>query len=434
MPNLTREQIEKRIILLMGSRSYRANPFAQAAERLGLQVVKGIDLPKELADYYKPTLPLQFADPDRATQDLVAYAKAQPVHTILAVDDDATVIAARACAELDMVHNSPDAAYAAKHKQVMRERLQRANVPSPRFQLFSANDDPDALAAEAAYPCVVKPTMLSASQGVIRANDPAEFVAAFKRTGAIIRATGAESNILVEDYIPGIEVALEGILSGGRLKLLALFDKPDPLVGPFFEETIYVTPSRLPRETQQAILDCAVRACAAIGLREGPIHAELRVNDAGPWVVEVAGRSIGGLCAKILRFGTEEMSLEELILRHAMGLDVAPLQREERAGGEPPMADNSFKVIGGVMMIPISCAGILNRVAGLEDACAVPGIEEIEISIPLKNPVVPLPEGNAYLGFIFARGESPERVEESLREAHHRLRFDIAPKISLMPG
>ncbi len=419
MPNLNREQIDKRIILLMGSRSYRANPFAQAAERLGLQVVKGIDLPKELADYYKPTLPLQFADPDRATQDLIAYAKAQPVPTILAVDDDATVIAARACAELDMAHNSPDAAYAAKHKQVMRERLRRANVPSPRFQLCSVDDSPEEIAAAAAYPCVVKPTMLSASQGVIRANDPAECTAAFKRTRSIIRATGAEPYILVEDYIPGIEVALEGILSGGHLKPLALFDKPDPLVGPFFEETIYVTPSRLAHETQQAILDCAARACAALGLREGPIHAELRVNDAGPWVVEVAGRSIGGLCAKILRFGTEEISLEELIIRQAMGLDIAPLQREDRAGG--------------VMMIPIPRAGLLNRVDGLEQAQAVSGIEEIEISIPLKNPIVPLPEGNTYLGFIFARGESPEQVEQALRESHHRLQFDIVPTISLAP-
>jgi biotin carboxylase len=242
MSNLTREQIENRIILLMGSRSYRANPFVQAAERLGLQIVRGIDLPKELADYYKPILPLQFADPDRAAQDLVAYAKAQPVHTILAVDDDATVIAARACAELDMTHNSPDAAFAAKHKQVMRERLQFANVPSPRFQLFSVESNPELLAAKVGYPCVVKPTMLSASQGVIRADDPSEFVAAFNRTCNIIRATGAEPNILVEDYIPGFEVAVEGILSGGRLKLLALFDKPDPLTGPYFEETIYVTP------------------------------------------------------------------------------------------------------------------------------------------------------------------------------------------------
>ncbi|MBI5652871.1 MAG: ATP-grasp domain-containing protein [Chloroflexi bacterium] len=354
---LTPEQIQNRIILLLGSRTYRANPFVDAAERLGLEIVKGINLPKELAEYYKPTLPLQFADPMRAADDVIAYAKQNPVRTILAVDDDASVIAARACEELDISHNSPDAAYAAKNKFAMRERLREQNVPSPRYRLFSIDDDPRAFAPSLDYPCVVKPTMLSASQGVIRANDPGELIAAFKRTRAIIRKTGSDPNILIEDYIPGIEVALEGILSGGRLHPLALFDKPDPLIGPFFEETIYVTPSRLARATQDAIFDGAMRACAAIGLREGPIHAELRVNDAGVWIVEVAGRSIGGLCAKILRFGTEEISLEELIIRQAMGLDVQSLARENRAGG--------------VMMIPIPSAGLLNGVAGIEAAKAI---------------------------------------------------------------
>ncbi len=432
--SVTPEQISKRIILLIGSRTYRANPFVEAAERLGLEVVKGIDLPKELADYYKPTLPLDFKDTERAAEDVIAYAKQNPVRTLLAVDDDATVIAARACEELDISHNSPDAAYAAKNKHIMRQRLSQAGVPSPDFGLFDTDDDPAHIAPSVKYPCVVKPLLLSASQGVIRANNPQEFVEAFNCTRMIVlnsastpspalprdTGEGEGGGILVEDYVPGFEVALEGMLAGGRLKLLALFDKPDPLEGPFFEETIYVTPSRLPQETQQAIFDCTARACAAIGLREGPVHAELRVNARGPWIVEVAGRSIGGLCSKILRFqieGLSGISLEELIIRHAMGLDVSPSQREDRAGG--------------VMMIPIPAAGILKGVEGIEKAKAVQGIEEIDITIPLNNLVVPLPEGNSYLGFIFARGEKPEQVEGALREAQRKLRFEIVPQIRL---
>ena len=224
--------------------------------------------------------------------------------------------------------------------------------------------------------------------------------------------------MLVEGYIDGFEVALEGILAAGHLKLLALFDKPDPLVGPYFEETIYVTPSRLPADTQAAITACAADACAALGLREGPVHAELRINADGPWLIEVAGRSIGGLCSKTLRFGTEDMSLEELILRRAVGMDVASLQRENRAGG--------------VMMIPIPAAGILKSVDGVEDALAVSGIEEVDITLPLQHPVVPLPEGASYLGFIFARGERPDEVEAALREAHRRLHFTIVPNMRLM--
>jgi formate-dependent phosphoribosylglycinamide formyltransferase (GAR transformylase) len=414
---------DRRIILLMPSLTYRATSFVAAAERLGLEVIRGLDMPKPLARFWKPTLPLDFRDLDQATRDLVVYARQYPVGAIIAVDDAATVLAALACAALGLPHNDPDAANAARDKHVMRSRLREAGVPSPRFALYHTDDDPEAIAPAVRYPCVVKPLLLSGSQGVIRADDPESFARAFRRVRAIVLGTGGEpgegrkGHLLVEDYVQGVEVALEGIMASGRLQVLALFDKPDPLEGPFFEETLYVTPSRLPAGAQQAIVACATAACAALGLREGPIHAELRLNEQGPWIVEVAGRSIGGLCSRILRFGTEGTSLEELIVRRAMGMEMGTTRREARAGG--------------VMMLPIPRAGILRGVDGLEEAQAVPGIEEIEITIPLKHPVVPLPEGSSYLGFIFARGERPGGVEEALREAHRRLRFHIAPRVVL---
>jgi biotin carboxylase len=266
---------------------------------------------------------------------------------------------------------------------------------------------------------VVKPLFLSASRGVIRANDPVEFVAAFHRLAAILRRPEVAAQggplarqILVETYIPGVEVAVEGLLSRGRLRVLAIFDKPDPLEGPFFEETIYVTPSRLSASVQQSIVACTAQAVATLGLEHGPIHAELRVNDQGPWILEVAPRSIGGLCSRALRFG-EGMSLEELILRHAMGLEVDSIIRERQAAG--------------VMMIPIPQAGVLREVRGQDEARAVPGIEEIRLTIPLGQEVVPLPEGWRYLGFIFARDDTPEQVEAALRDAHRRMTFIINP-------
>jgi len=420
---MTSEQPNRRIILLMPSLTYRSAAFVQAAEKLGLEVTRGLDMPKPLARYWQPTLPLDFRSPDRAVLDLVDYAHSNPVRAILAVDDAATVIAARACAALNLPHNTAAATQAARDKHLMRQRLEAATVPSPHFHRYHTDDDPQMFANDLSYPCVVKPTQLSGSQGVIRANNPEEFVRAFNRTRAIVLGTGGDPGqehkgyLLVEDYIPGVEVVVEGILSKGRLTTLAIFDKPDPLEGPFFEETIYVMPSRHTASAQQALLACAAEACAALGLQEGPIHAELRLNDAGPWIVEVAGRSIGGLCSKILRFGTEGVSLEELILYHAMGMDIPTLQRESRAGG--------------VMMIPIPKAGILKAVEGLEEAHAVQGIEEIEITTPLKHTLVPLPEGASYLGFIFARGDYPEEVEWALREAHRRLCFTIVPRIHL---
>jgi biotin carboxylase len=226
------------------------------------------------------------------------------------------------------------------------------------------------------------------------------------------------THILVESFIPGFEVALEGLLDRGRLHVLALFDKPDPLDGPFFEETIYVTPSRLPEAVQADIAASTARAAGALGLVRGPVHAELRVNEAGAWLVEVAGRSIGGLCSHTLRFGPG-LSLEELILRQAVGLDVEDVWRLQEGAR-------------GVMMIPIPEAGILKEVRGTEEARQVPGNESVEITAPLNYPLVPLPEGESYLGFIFASGSQPDRVEAALRQAHQRLQFRIEPMLPLL--
>ncbi len=403
----------------MGSATYRAGAFLQAARGLGLQVIAGVDLPPDLAPPRPDRLALSFGQPDAAVAALVDYARANPVGALLAVDDGATLIAARAAAALGLPHNALDAAYAARDKYVMRGRLAAGGAPIPAYRLYSTADDPDLLAREAPYPCVVKPTLLSGSQGVIRADNPAEFVAAFRRAAAIVRSASGqpEGALLVEHYIPGDEVVLEGLLAAGQLTVLALFDKPDPLVGPFFEETIYVTPSRLPAAVQQQIAVAAAQACAALGLREGPIHAELRVNERGPWIVEVAGRSIGGHCSRTLRFGAADASLEELIVRRAMGLP-APTWHQEGADG--------------VMMIPIPRGGILKRVDGVEAARAVPLIQDVQITAPCNHPLTPLPEGSSYLGFIFARGDTPAQVEAALRAAHSHLRVVTLPRLPVL--
>lgn len=288
------------------------------------------------------------------------------------------------------------------------------------FRDFSLQEAPEEIAQRVSYPCVLKPRRLSGSRGVIRANNPAEFLQAFYRLKRIVLSEGyaeEETTFLVEDFIPGVEVALEGILTHGALKVLTLFDKPDPLDGPFFEETIYTTPSRLSQEVQQAIAACVSTAASALGLRHGPVHAELRVNESGPWMLEIAGRSIGGLCSTILEFGSG-MCLEELILRHAIGEEIQTLERDTHATG--------------VMMIPIPSAGILKGVTGVEEAAAVPLITGVEITAKVHHPLVPLPEGASYLGFIFARGETPVQVEEALRQAHRCLHFEIRREIPVL--
>ena len=410
----------QRLLLLVSPTTYRAAAFTEAASRLDVELVRGIDVPDGLAELWDMPLAVDFTNVTSATEKIVAYAHLHPVDAIVAVDDGATLLAARAAAALGLPQHPPESAEAAQDKGIRRRLMSAANVPCPVFRRFPLSADPHDVAAQVQYPCVVKPLRLSGSRGVIRADDPDELVAAFLRLKRLLLGDGyalEATDILVEDFIPGVEVALEGLLTAGELHVLALFDKPDPLDGPFFEETIYVTPSRLPLETQAAIADCAARAAASIGLRDGPVHAELRVNERGPWMLEIAGRSIGGLCSTILEFGSG-MCLEELILRHALGREIPTFAREDSAAG--------------VMMIPIPRGGILREAHGVAEAEAVEHIEGVEISAKINSAVVPLPEGNAYLGFIFARASDPATVEAALREAHSKLSFHIAPTLPVM--
>jgi biotin carboxylase len=407
------------VLVLATTHSYRLEPFLAAARKLGVDVVRGLDVPPAHAAEGDGLLGLDFRSPERAAGQVQAHVLAgSRLAAVIPTDDAAVALAAHIAEAIDLPHNAVEAAEATRDKRVMRQAFARAGLPGPWVRPFTTADDPAALAGAARYPCVLKPACLSGSRGVIRADDPASFVAAFDRQRAILERAG-QRDALVEGYLPGDEYALEGVLSHGRLTALALFDKPDPLVGPFFEETLYITPSRAPAERQAAIFQAAQAMAAAVGLHEGAVHAEVRVNAGGVFPLEIAGRSIGGLCSQVLRFThTAAMSLEELILRQALGQDISRLTRETPAGG--------------VMMMPIPAAGTLTAVHGLEAARAVPGIESIEVTAPLGYPLVPLPEGESYLGFIFARGPSPGEVEAALRAAWAKLRFSIEPMLTVL--
>jgi biotin carboxylase len=415
------------LLLLVPTRSYREEDFLAAARRLGVEVVIGSDLCHTLEERLggvEGVVSLDYRRPERAAERIAAIARERPLAGVVAADDGTAVIAALACAKLGLPHNPPAAARRAGNKLLQRQALAAAGLPVPPFALHAIAAGAEvAAAATSRWPCVLKPLGLSASRGVIRADDPAAFVAAFRRIEALLRGARAERKaqeegagdaILVEGFVPGPEIALEGLLRGGALEVLAIFDKPDPLDGPYFEETLYVTPSRHPEPAQRAAADVIARAARALGLVEGPVHAELRLSPAGPVVLEVAARSIGGLCSRTLRFGAG-VALEELIVAHAVGAPLASLRRDARAAG--------------VMMLPIPRAGVLRGVEGVEDARGVPGVEDVVVTIPAGREVQPLPEGDAYLGFAFARGDTPAEVEAALRAAHARLRFDILPQL-----
>ena len=398
-----------RLLLLVPTNSYRVSDFLDAAQRLGVAVAVGSNRRQALEHLSDgQTVTIDFKNSKSGLRQILDYHQTRPLQGIVAVDEVSGVLAATAAKQLGLPHNEPDAIARTGNKFRLRECLAGAGLRQPQFELLSIADGASLAAKGRDYPCVLKPLNMAASRGVIRADDRDSFERAFDRVANIVGAP--DKNILVEDFWPGDEVAVEGLLSHGEFQCLAIFDKPDPLDGPYFEETVYVTPSRLSHDVQAAIIAETASAVSALGLGEGPVHAELRINQTGPWVIEVAARSIGGLCSRVLEFGAG-VRLEDIILRHALGQEIGGLSRERRAAG--------------VMMIPIPAGGRLEAVGGLKAAKRVSGIEEITITIARGSDIVPLPEGSQYLGFIFAKSETPDGVETALRRAHELLEFTI---------
>jgi len=404
-----------RLLLLIPTTSYRTHDFLDAANRLGVEVAVGSNQTSVLSAFAGGrTTQVDFVDPDRAVDQIEDFAARFPLAAIVGVDEGTTTIAALASDRLGLPHNHPEAVAAAANKYRFRQALTEPGLPQPVARLFSADEDPRTAARQInSYPVVLKPLALSGSRGVIRADDTQDFACAFERIRAILDETDeetglrAEPYVLVEDYLPGGEVALEGLLIGGRLHVLALFDKPDPMVGPTFEETILIAPSRLPKATQQLVCQRTEAAIRALSLTEGPVHAELRLTKAlGPVPLEIAARSIGGLCSRVLRFGAG-VSLEELIIQLALGRTPASLERE--------------RTPAGVMMLPVRRAGRMQEVRGQAEACAVPAIVKLRITVAPGTEIQPLPDGDRYFGFLFARADTPDEVEAALRQAYAHL-------------
>jgi biotin carboxylase len=412
-----------RLLILASKLGYQSRSFAEAARGLGLEVVFASDRCHQLEDPWSDgAIAVRFEQPKEAARRIVQQSLVRPVDGVIALGDRATTTAAYAARALGIPYNSPATVENCRSKLRQREVLRDAGLPVPGFFSFRLDKPLGKILPRVQFPCVVKPTRLAASQGVIRANNAEEFQAAVERIKTLLKSPEIQvsreeelDRLLVERYIPGAEVAVEGLLSRGKLRILAIFDKPDPLEGPYFEETIYVTPSRQPEETQDRIADCATATVRALGLTHGPIHAEFRVNEDGPWVLEAAPRPIGGLCSRVLRFGPERIFLEELLVRHAMKLPVSDLDREDEASG--------------VMMIPVPKSGLLEHVEGEEQARATPGVSDIQITARVHDFIASWPEGSSYLGFIFARRKSPSEVETALRSAHGLLKFEIVERL-----
>ena len=408
------------ILLIAPHGSYRTAPFLAAAADLDVDVLIASPGRNSIVSAYADGLHIDLRDPEAALLSILEQSRRRPFAAIIATDDGTTEIAALAARALHLPHNPPQAVRYTQRKDRARACLRAAGVPVPGYRVIDLGQDlqrPLASQLESVdFPCVAKPVSLSGSRGVIRADDLAGLRTALARIARILAGENDLTDderryVLVEDFIPGTEVAVEGLLDNGRLQLLAVFDKPDPLDGPYFEETYYITPSRLSARVQEQIREQVHAACSAYGLRQGPIHAECRMNAQGIWILEVAARTIGGLCARLLQVGTG-FGLEELVLTQVLGRPLAP------------PADMGA---AGVLMIPTTAAGILRRVEGQSAARKIPFIEEVMIYIREGYELVPWPEGSSYLGFIFSRASTPQQAEAALRAAYAQLNIVVAP-------
>ena len=417
------------VLLVAATTGYQLRSFGDASARLGVELVFATDRCHVLDDPWRDNaIPVRFHDEDGAVQAIKQAAVDRPLDGVVAVGDRPAVIAALVADQLSLQGNPPDAVRVASNKLLTRIRLREAGLPSPWFSSMPLDVPTERLLDHITFPCVVKPLSMAASRGVTRADTPAELETAVDRVRSLLRLPDVQTlrdptnlALLVEGYVPGREVAVEGVVTAGELQWLAIFDKPDPLEGPAFEETIYVTPSGLPERELRQVVQSVAGAVSALGLTDGPIHAECRVNDQGVFILEVAARPIGGLCSKALRFSGprgEDAALEEVLLRHALGQIVLPYRREAQAAG--------------VMMIPIPADGLYKHVAGLKEARSVGHVEEIIITAKPDQRIRPLPEGGSYLGFIFARAARADEVVGALRAAHERLHFEIEPPLPLL--
>ena len=406
----------ERLLLLAPPGSYRTASYLQAAGRLGVEAVVASTGRHPLATG-PGGLNLDLADPRGALAAILAAAAGRRFDAVVATDDLTVDLAGHVAEALGLPGNAPGAARLSRRKDLARAQLAAAGLPVPAHRVVDLRAPLAAQAAGFPFPCVIKPLAMSGSRGVIRADTPDALEALRARVAAIAaQAPFADErdHALLEAYLPGDEIALEGLLRAGRLEVLALFDKPEPLEGPYFEETYYVTPSRHAAELQRHATGVVAAACAAYGLREGPVHAELRLHRGQAWLLEVAARTIGGDCARLLTFGSG-IGLEELVIARALGRPVTA----ERAAGA-----------GGVLMLPTPRAGILRRVEGVLEASRIPGIEAVEIAVREGYELVPLPEGESYLGFVFARTGTPAQAEAALRRAHACLRVVTAPVLA----
>lgn len=408
------------LLLIAPAKSYRISPYLKAALALNLKTLIVSNSRYSLVSEIAQGVTVDFNNQKQAEGIIFESIRGLDIKCVLATDDSCVSLSNQIAKKLNLAHNQSSATLLTQRKDLARKAAQIFGCNTPNYQVLELQHFKQ-YSSLVNYPVVVKPLSLSASKGVIRANNEHQFAAACKTIEVILDRSnvfGYERNhILVEGYLDGPEFAIDGILINGSFHLLAIFDKPEPLIGPYFEETYYLTPSQLAHVEQLALIEEVSRCCEAYGLTQGPIHAEARITENGIFLIELAARTIGGQCGQLIEFSLQQ-KLEEIVIQGLCG--------------EKPNLPKS-RLCAGVLMIPVKKSGILKRVEGLTAAMQINFVVDIEIHIQVGYALIPLPEGSSYLGFIFAQAPTFEETFDALKKAHQMLNFVTHPIWKLSP-
>ena len=383
----------KKLLLVIPENSYKSNDFVVAAEKLGIDFLIITDS-EQVSSKFSDTVIINKFDAELNKNNL---KKLKDVTHVLPVDHSALKFSGYLVDLLEVKGNKLESINLSMNKYESRKIFNSLLDIKVNNEIIKNIDDVNTFINKNGT-SVLKPIYGTASKSVLKINN----VEKNKEQIEKLMQDCFDQDLVIEEYIDGKEYALEGTIINSELKKIVIFDKPVEYKHPYFEESIYITPSELSSEAEKRVVSIVDKACKKIGLEDGPVHVEFKINENQIFIIEINPRMIGGLCSRCLSFGLFKVSLEEIILHAFMNNELKNIE----------LLNNYV----GVLMIPTPKSGKFISI-NKEELEKIPNISNVEITVPEGSDLLEPPYGDKYLGFAFSQGIDKKTVNESLLTA-----------------
>ncbi len=383
----------KKLLLVIPENSYKSNDFVVAAEKLGIDFLIITDS-EQVSSKFSDTVIINKFDAELNKNNL---KKLKDVTHVLPVDHSALKFSGYLVDLLEVKGNKLESINLSMNKYESRKIFNSLLDIKVNNEIIKNIDDVNTFINKNGT-SVLKPIYGTASKSVLKINN----VEKNKEQIEKLMQDCFDQDLVIEEYIDGKEYALEGTIINSELKKIVIFDKPVEYKHPYFEESIYITPSELSSEAEKRVVSIVDKACKKIGLEDGPVHVEFKINENQIFIIEINPRMIGGLCSRCLSFGLFKVSLEEIILHAFMNNELKNIE----------LLNNYV----GVLMIPTPKSGKFISI-NKEELENIPNISNVEITVPEGSDLLEPPYGDKYLGFAFSQGIDKKTVNESLLTA-----------------